>query len=183
MQISEVPKGNHGKDKVMNRSTKFLKIISIAALIGLALFGMQEATSFKTQGDELTHKISSTDLVGGESLRTTLINRGVHQITARTTYIDADGADVKHGTLVLEPGQMKTFEISRSEVVRGERMVMLLTEVSLRRVDAKHVWMASEVIDLSTGSTRFQLIGGDCDEFGCGTNHNETRVRNSALMK
>ena len=172
------------KEKDVNRSTKFLKIISLATLIGLALVGIQEATGFQAQGDEEMQIVSSTGLVGGEGVRTTIINRGAHQITARTSYIDSDGTAVKHGTLVLEPGQMKTFEISRSEVERYERTMMLRTEVSLRRADAKRIWMTSEVIDLSTGSTRFQPItGSDCDEFGCGTNHNETLVRDTSPMQ
>lgn len=91
---------------------------------------------------------------------------------------------VKQELLVLEPMQMRTLEMNRSEVLRDERSVILRTEVSARRGDARNLWLTSEVIDWSTGSTRYRAGGGGgCDEWGCGSNHNETLVRDTAPVK
>jgi hypothetical protein len=169
-----------------------MKVFSFVGMIGLALTmaSLREATWVQAQaGDDDRQTVSiplgSTGLVFGEGLRTTLTNLGTRRISAQTRVIDADGALVKQESLLLEPGQMRTFEMSRAEVLRDERSVIVRTEVAARRAEARNLWMTSEVIDWSTGSTRFLVTGGGCPDYMCGTtgNHNETMVRDTAPMK
>jgi hypothetical protein len=161
-------------------------------MIGLALTmaSLRSATWVQAQGGDddrqiVTIPLGSTGLVFGEGIRTTLTNRGALRISAQTRVIDADGALVKQESLLLEPGQMRTFEMSRAEVPRDERSVIVRTEVLARRADARNLWMTSDVIDWSTGSTRFLVTGGGCPDYACGTggNHNETMVRDTAPIK
>jgi hypothetical protein len=83
------------------------------------------------------------------------INRGSRRISLQTSVLDADGAVVKQAPLVLEPGQMRTFDVNRQEVARDERSVLLRTEVAVRQADARNLWVTSEVVDDSTGRTQF----------------------------
>lgn len=169
----------------MNTGKKLWKIVALVLLL-VSVPGANWVLAHDDDNDRrmISIPLSSAGLVFGEGLRTTLFNRGPHRINLQTSVIDADGSEVKQEPLVLEPGQMRTLEMSRSEVLRDERSVIVRTEVSARRGDARNLWMTSEVIDWSTGSTRFQAGGGGgCDEFGCGTNHNETLVRDTEPMK
>ena len=174
----------------MKSITRFTKWLSVAAMIGLALTlaSLRETTWVQAHDNDddrqiVSIPIGSTGLVFGEGLRTTLTNLGTRRISAQTRVID--GAVIKQESLVLEPGQMRTFEMSRAEVLRDERSVTVRTEVLARRTDARNLWMASAVIDWSTGSTRFLVSGiSTCPSWMCGSgNHNETLVRDRAPMK
>jgi hypothetical protein len=142
--------------------------------LALALAAVREVTWAHDDDDDgdpqrtVSIPLASAGIIYGESMRTTLINRGSHPINLQTSTLDADGTVVKQAPLVLEPGRMRTFEISRSEVARDERSVLLRTEVAVRWGDAKNVWMTSEVVDDSTGSTK------SVDRLAA--NHNETLV-------
>ena len=116
-------------------------------------------------------------------MRTTLTNLGSRRISAQTKVIDSDGIVVKQEPLALEPGEMRSFAMSRNEVGRSESSALLRTEAVVRRADAKNLWMTSEVIDWSTSSTRFQAANSGCSSRACASNHNETLVRDTTPMK
>src|SRR5262245_59289861 len=175
---------------MMEAITKFTKVLSLVAVMGLGLGGLHKGTSALSQdndddGRTVNIPLGSTGLTIGEGLRTTLTNLGPRRISAQTRVIDSDGAIVKQETLELEPGQMRTIEMSRSEVSRDERSVIVRTEVAARRADGRNLWMTSEVIEWSSGGTRFLVTGGGCPPFACGTsgNHNETMMRDRMPMK
>jgi hypothetical protein len=170
----------------MNHIKNLLKIFSLVAVIALALaLAGARGTSWAQADDDDRQTVSiplgSTGLVSGEGIRTTLTNLGVRRIRAQTSVIDADGAVLKQESFAIEPNQAVRFEMSRSEVLSDERSVMLMSEVSARLVDARSLWMTSEVIEWATGSTRFQIVNRPCPTFYCGSgNHNETMVRDTA---
>lgn len=184
----------------MKAIKKFWKPISLVAVIALALAlscvrnpieaqAQDDAIEAQAQDDArgaVTIPLGSTGLTFGEGIRTTLTNLGSRRFHTLIKVIDADGAVVKQEPLNLEPGQMRSFAMSRSEVGRNELSVLLRTEVVARRSDGdgKDLWMTSEVIDWSTGSTRFQAFRGTgCSGWACTSNHNETLVRDTTPRK
>ena len=146
------------KLRTSNRRS-FLKITG-ASLLAASAAPVAEAADDDDEEPVVNLPLGSTGLVLGQSLRTTLTNIGRHSISVRLTILDADGALVKQteGPLVLEPGQMSTFEVSRTEVVRGGRAVMLRTELEVRREDLRNLGIASEVVAEDTGATLFVII-------------------------
>jgi hypothetical protein len=174
---------------MMKAITKFRVVLPLVAVIGLALAGLHKGTSAPSQDNDDDRRtvdipLGSTGLTIGEGLRTTLTNLGPRRISAQIRVIDSDGAIVKQETLELEPGQMRTIEMSRSEVSRDERSVIVRTEVMARRSDGRNLWMTSEVIEWSSGSTRFLVSGTACPSWMCGSgNHNETMMRDRMPMK
>ena len=76
------------------------------------------------------------------------------------TIRDADAAVVKQAgePLILEPGQMSTFEVSRTEIGGRERTALLRTELAVRREDLKSLWIAGVVLADVTGATLYVVI-------------------------
>ena len=173
----------------MKAITNFTKVLPLVAAMGLALAGLHKGTLVQSQdndddGRTVNIPLGSTGLSIGEGLRTTLTNLGPRRISAQTRVIDSDGAIVKQETLELEPGQMRTIEMSRSEVSRDERSVIVRAEVMARRADGRNLLMTSEVIEWSSGGTRFLVSGTACPSWMCGSgNHNETMMRDRMPMK
>jgi hypothetical protein len=177
-------------EKFMNAIKKFWKLIPLVAVIALALAlaGVRNIAPVQAHdGDGNRHTISiplgSTGLTFGEGIRATLTNLGTRRINTQIKVIDADGIVVKQEPLALEPNQMRSFALSRSEMARNESSVLLRTEVVAQREDARNLWMTSEVIDWSTGSTRFQSANAGCSSWACTSNHNETLVRDTAPVQ
>ncbi len=131
-----------------------------AALVAASAFPIATAAHDDDDGQNFVNLPTGTvGLVFGQSLRTTLTNVGWHRITVQPTVFDSDGAAVKRAPeLILEPGKMRTFEISRVEVPRDERTVLLRTQLSVRRGDLKDLWITGEVVDDSTGETKLVVI-------------------------
>lgn len=145
----------------VNERRNFLKIGG-AALVAASAFPI--ATAAHDDDDQDGHQIvnlpaGSTGLVFGQSLRSTLTNLGQRRISVQARVIDTDGAVVKQApALILEPGKMRTFEVSRAEVARDERTVLLRTQLAVRRSDLKNLWITGEVVDDSTGETKLVVI-------------------------
>jgi hypothetical protein len=146
----------------MNAGKKLTKIVTLTSLIALTLAGVREATRAHAHDSDddrriASYALGSTGLVAGQGLRTTLTNFGARRIIVQTRFIDADGAVVKQEPLTLEPGQMHTFAISRSELPRAEPAALLRIEVSAQRRDARDVLVTSAVIVWATGRISFPL--------------------------
>ena len=133
-----------------------------AALVAASAFPV--ATAAHDDDDQDGQRIvnlpaGTTGLVFGHSLRTTLTNLGPRRISVQATVLDIAGAVVKYAPgLILESGKMRTFEVSRDEVPRDERTVLLRTQLSVRRSDLKDLWITGEVVDDSTGETKLVVI-------------------------
>lgn len=148
---------------------KSWRIISLTAvlMLGLVLAGARQGSFVQANDDDgrrtARYALGSTGLVAGQKLRTTLTNFGNRRINVQTKVIDADGVVVKQEPLTLEPGQMHTFETSRTEVPRDGQAVLLRIEVIAQRRDARNVLVSSAVIVWATGSTSFPLKDVDDD--------------------
>jgi hypothetical protein len=157
--IDSIEKGTANAGRSQRRN--FLKIGG-AALVAASAFPIATAAHEDDDNDGqqfVKLPAGSTGLVFGHSLRTTLTNLGPRRISVRSTVFDTDGAVVKHApALILEPGKMRTFEVSRAEVARDERTVLLRTELFVRRADLKNLWITGEVVDDSTGETKLVVI-------------------------
>jgi hypothetical protein len=150
--------------KTMNPGKKLWKIFSLATaiVVTLSLVTVRAPVpvlAHDGDDDDGDHRpvslpLVSTGLIFGKSMRTIFINRGSRPITLQVSALDADGVVVKQSPLVLEPGKTRTFEVSRSEVARDERSVMLRTEVTLQRADARNLAVSGEVVDDGTGETQ-----------------------------
>lgn len=138
---------------------RFLKITG-ASLVAASVASVVEAAPDDDDKQIVNLPLGSTGLAFGQSLRTTLTNLGTRRISARPAILDADGAVVKQTRepLVLEPGKMSTFEVSRTEVGGRERAAMLRAEVAIGREDLPDLWIASEVVADSTGATLLVII-------------------------
>lgn len=114
-------------------------------------------------------------------------------MSVRPAVVDAEGNVVKQAAepLVLEPGQMRGFEVSRSEMGGGGgptlaggngQSMRVRPAVSMRHVEARSMLVAVEMVNEATGSTRLQASGSQCPPFACGGtgNHNETLVRDAS---
>jgi hypothetical protein len=174
----------------MNTIEKYKKAVLLAMVIALALLGAPNTTAVQAQDSDdkgtVSIPLGSAGLAFGEGLRTTLTNLGKGHFNLQIKVMDAEGLVVKQESLVLEAGQIRAFEISRSEVERSERAVMLRTEVIARPADGdgKDLWMSSEIIDWASGSTRFQIYANaGCSGWACTSNHNETLVRDSTRFQ
>ena len=147
----------------MNSRKKLWKIFSRATLvfIMLTLAGVQAPSLVQAHDDErqtVNVPLFCTGLAVGQKLRTTLINRGTRRISAQISVFDADGAVVKESPLVVEPGQMSTVEIGREDLTRAERSVMLRTQLTTGRSDARNLWSSSELVNVLTGETQLVVI-------------------------
>lgn len=155
-------------EKIMNAREKLCKVFSRATMVLLvvALVSVQAPTSARADNNDrqdhdnqtVSVPLVCTGLVLGKSLRTTLINRGTRRVRAHISVFDANGVVVKQSPLVLEPGQMSTFAISRGEVPRDELSVMLRTSLTVQRADGRNLWGSSEVVDDATGQTELVVI-------------------------
>jgi hypothetical protein len=154
-------------DRIENGSTKvqtsnrrsFLKVTG-ASLLAVSAASVVEAANDDDDNQLVNLPLGSTGLVFGQSLRTTLTNLGTRRISVRPTILDADGGVVKQAgePLDLEPGKMSTFEVSRTEVGGRERTALLRTELAVRRVDLRNLWISGEVVADDTGATVFVVI-------------------------
>ena len=165
---------------------KYWQSISLVAVIALAV--MLSAGHTLTQAQEpsesdprraLTIPLGSAGLTFDQGLRATLTNLSNRRLNAQVRIIDSEGVVLKQESLELEPNQMRSVAMGRSEVGRGEMSVLLRTEVVVARGDAPQLWLTGEVINWSTGSTQFMTTTGrtPLELMGSNLNHNETLVR------
>jgi len=137
---------------------RFLKLTG-ASLVAASFASIAKAGPDDDKG-VISIPLGSAGLAFGQSLRATLTNLGTRRISARPTVLDAEGAVVKQTRepLVLEPGKMTTFEVSRTEVGGRERAALLRAELAVQREDLPDLWIASEVVADDTGATVFVII-------------------------
>ncbi len=186
----------------MNARTNLWKACALAlvAALALVLVATRESSWVRAHdgdeddghGQQINLWLPSTGIVHGETLRTTLTNFGPHRVTVRPEVVDADGVVVKQAAepLILEPGQMRSFTVSRSEMGGGPALtnngqsMTVRPAMTMRKQEARKMLVSVEVVDEATGSARFQA-GGTCPPFACGTdsNHNETLVRDTSPLK
>ena len=97
----------------------------------------------------------------GQTLHVNFLNVSSNPLEIIPCVLDGDGVDVKEGTTItLAPGQMRSFDVSRSEV--GERTdvrVQLRAIVHIYRRDLRNLAVTGEVIDEGTGKSSLFVPG------------------------
>lgn len=165
---------------VSTRYWRFTSLVTVIALAVMLLAGHSLIQAQDPGGNDPSRTLSiplgSTGLAFGQGLRATLTNLGNRSVEARIRVLDEKGAALKEEAIVLEPNQMRAVTISRSEVGGDDSSVLVRAEAQVAQADAAHLWLTGEVIDQSTGSTRFVTTGGrtPSELVGSNLNHNET---------
>ncbi len=112
--------------------------------------------------------ISPVGIVAGQSLRVTYLNTGRNPLEVIPCVFDGDGAHLKTGAAItLQPGQMRSFEISWNEAAGGrtERSFEVRGAAHVVRDDAKNLVMAGEVVEDSTGKSSLYVAPGTMKGF------------------
>ena len=127
----------------------------LTVVVGGALTATRAQDRLGPASDSVSVPIATVGLVAGDGLRTTVTNRGVRGIEARSVIRDVDGAVVKEDTIVVLPGQSHSVAIERAEVLRSEPGVTVRSEIVGARPEVRDLFVTAEVIDWTTGRTRF----------------------------
>ena len=108
-----------------------------------------------------TSLLSPVGITFGQTLHITFLNTGDNPFAIDPCVFDDNGVDVKEGSsLTLAPGQMRSFDVSRSEVgARTDVRVQLRAEVHVARPDLKNLVVTGEVIEDGTGKSSLFVPG------------------------
>lgn len=112
--------------------------------------------------------ISPVGIVAGQSLRVTYLNTGRNPLEIVPCVFDGDGAHLKTGpTITLQPGQMRSIELSWSEAAGGrtERSFEVRGAAHVVRDDAKNLVMAGEVVEDASGKSSLYVAPGTMKGF------------------
>jgi hypothetical protein len=108
-----------------------------------------------------TSLLPPVGIAAGQTLHITFLNMGDNPFAIDPCIFDDNGVDVKEGTsLMLAPGQMRSFDVSRSEVgaPTGVR-VQLRAEVHVAMRDLKNLVVTGEVVEDGTGKSSLVVPG------------------------
>ena len=143
----------------MNTRKRLLNVLALGVALA-ALFTISFARPARAYGDErnsrrLINALPPVGIAVGQRLHITFLNTSDNPFEIIPCILDGHGEDVKEGTsLMLAPGQMRSFEVDRSEVGgRTESHVQLRAVVHLNAQDIKHLVVTGEVIDDATGKS------------------------------
>jgi len=108
-----------------------------------------------------TSFLSPVGITFGQKLRVTFVNLGSNPFEIIPCVLDGDGAHLKTGdAFTLLPGETRSFEMSRSEMVeRTESRMQIYGGVHVRNSDLKHLMLTGEVIEESTGRSSLFVPG------------------------
>ncbi len=138
-----------------------ISIIAVAALLTAPV-----ARAERGDGGGDTHRaVNVTPPVGiafGQTLRVNFLNVGSNPVEIQPCIFDGDGAHLKTGDrLTLAPGQMRSLDLSRSEIGgRSESSVAVRAGVHADKSAVKHLMVAGEVIEEATGKSSLYVPPG-----------------------
>jgi hypothetical protein len=171
------------------------KIFALATVVALAaaLTIAWNATRAWADGDDQARAattVVNAGLNSGETLRTIMVNTGPRAISVQISGVDIDAGTVQHSTLVLQPGQIRTFEATRSpgfgseealstQAVHADGIIenltsQLLTGVTVRQADLPNLQVAAQVVNPGPISRPLE---------GIHLNHNETLLSDTAPVE
>ena len=149
----------------MNTRKRLLTALALSVAIA-ALFTFSFARPARTERDErsprrLINALPPVGIAAGQKLHITFLNTGDNPFEIIPCIFDDQGEDVKEGTsMTLAPGQMRSFDLSRSEIVtRTESRLQLRAVVHVRRSDLKNLVVTGEVIEEETGRSSLFVPG------------------------
>jgi hypothetical protein len=148
----------------MNRRNKFKPALALAAVaIGIIAIATSMTNPIALAGSDADRHgaVNVLPPVGigfGQTLRVSFLNVGSNPLKVIPCVFDGDGAHLKTGALLmLAPGQMRSFDLSRSEIGgRAESSVEVRAGVHADGPDLKHLVVSGELIeDATQNSTIF----------------------------
>ncbi len=155
----------------MNTRNRFKQPLALCALvisiIALAALLTTPVAHAQRGGDphravNAFNVMSPVGIAFGQTLRVNFLNVGSNPVEIQPCVFDGDGAHLKTGeTLRLAPGQMRSLDLSRSEIGgRSESSVQVRAGVHADRPDLKHLIVAGEVIEEATGKSSLYVPPG-----------------------
>src|SRR5260370_3133136 len=182
----------------MNTGKKTKNVFALAILVVLALpFVTQDSSALLAQGGG-QHVIrfpqAAVNIVLGEKVRTTLVNRGTSPILGVVVSVfDRNGVLVREYTRDVAPGAMEFSQVScavpvgivpppgpcpgvRGAAQADDGSTPLHTAVGVHRAHTLNLWISTAVVSDRTGSAGTGYVSR------LSTNHNETFVRDLAPM-
>ena len=157
----------------MNRRNRFKQTLALGAMIMsmFALAAILTTTVARAQrdnrgeGDADRHRavnvLPPVGIAFGQTLRVSFLNVGGNPLEIVPCVFDGDGEHLKTGDrLTLAPGQMRSFDLSRSEIGgRTESSVEVRAGVHAKSWDLKHLVVAGELIEETTGKSSLYVPG------------------------
>ena len=149
----------------MNTRKRLLTALALGVAIA-ALFTFSFARPARTERDERNPRrpinaLPPAGIAAGQRLHVTFLNTGDNPFEIIPCVFDDHGEDVKEGTsFTLAPGQMRSFDLSRSEIVtRTESRLQVRAVVHVHRSDLKNLVVTGEVVEEETGRSSLFVPG------------------------
>ena len=112
-----------------------------------------------TSSGEVTQSLAPVGITFGQKLRLSFFNAGARPFEITPCYFDADGVHLKMGeSFILAPGQTRSFEISRSEVLARDARILVRGALHVGRPDAPYLIAAGVIIDELTGKGSLYVL-------------------------
>lgn len=154
----------------MNKRNRFKQtlvlgavVVGIIALAAILTMPVARAQRGDHDGDPrpTVNVLPPVGIAFGQTLRVNFLNVGSNPLEIVPCVFDGDGAHLKTGDLLrLAPGQMRSLELSRSEIGgRTETSVEVRAGVHANEPDLKHLVVAAELIEDATSKSSIFVPG------------------------
>jgi hypothetical protein len=151
----------------VNRGNKFKPAVALAAvaigIIAIAASLTNPIARAQRSGDAHppVNVLPPVGIAFGQTLRVNFLNVGSNPLEVIPCLFDGDGAHLKTGALLtLAPGQMRSFDLSRSEIGgRTESSVEVRAGVHADKPDLKHLVVSGELIEDATQKSTLFVPG------------------------
>ena len=151
----------------MNKRNRFKQTFAlgavVAGMIGLAAIFTIPVVRAQRGGDQhpVVNVLPPVAIGLGQTLSVTFLNAGGNPLEIQPCIFDGDGAHLKTGdTFRLAPGQMRSLDLSRSEIGgRSESRVLVHAGVHAGKADLKNLVVAGEVIEEAIGKSSLYVPG------------------------
>lgn len=114
-----------------------------------------------TRGRHETSVLPPVGITFGQTVHITFLNVGSNPFELEPCYLDEGGVEIKEGApIMLAPGQMRSFDLSRSEIGgRVESRLQVRAVAHVRRSDLNNLVVTGEVIEEETGMSSLFVPG------------------------
>jgi len=149
----------------MNTRNTFKQAFALGAIVFsiIALAAILTAPVARAQRDTQPayYVLPPVGIAFGQTLRVSFLNVGSNPLEIVPCIFDGDGAHLKTGErLTLAPGQMRSLDLSRSEIVGpSESSVEVRAGVHADKSALKNLMVAGEVIEEATGKSSLYVPG------------------------
>jgi hypothetical protein len=115
------------------------------------------------QGGRVTSSLAPVGIVSGQTARVIFLNMGRNPLEIVPCVFDGDGEHLKEGpAMTLEPGQMRSLEISWEEASAGrtETRIQMRGAAHVDGGDEKNLVISGEVVENATGKSSLYVPPG-----------------------